>query len=359
MYYMTGLLNHVKRVQACVVEADGEATVNARDLSLDVRVGMQSRQFAPQFNSWRDGRRFYTPTFSADVRAFIGWRPYAARRWPATAEKLVFKDFASAAGVRTPVSWREASGGVRQFIIKQNKSSFGDGIRGPFERLEAANVLHRLKPGEYYEAFIPGRIAKAWYLNGAWLCLELRPPPFVVGDSRSTVLDLAVKRHPPPVDQLRLSWIVASQGHRLGDVLPDGKRVVIDFKYASLFDDWSFDNENVLSAVRDTSIGKQFQEAGQRLVSAIPDDMRHDTLITLDAIVDESDQVWFLEMNSNPMVHPDTYEAIIKNAFGISLSPSKAESEAKVSREPATSSAGRDGNGQLGREAARGGGSDT
>ncbi len=272
MYYLTGLLNHLKRIQAYIAEVGGDATINARDLSLDARVDGQSRRFLPQFNQWRDGRRFYTPTFSADVRAFIGWRPYEARRWPATADKLGFKDHALAAGIRTPAFWREASNDVRQFIVKQSRSSFGDGIRGPFERIEAGNPHHQLKAGEYYEAFVPGRIAKAWYLDGVWLCLELRPPPFITGDGRSTILDFAAKRHPHPIDQVSLSWMVACQGHRLGDIPQNGKRVVLDFKYASLFDDWSFENENMLGTIRDTSIGAQFQ-AGQLLLSAIPFDI--------------------------------------------------------------------------------------
>jgi len=99
-----------------------------------------------------------------------------------------------------------------------------------------------------------------------------------------------------------------------------------------LFDDWSFDNENVVAAVRDTAIGAQFEQAGRRLLAAIPPDMRGDTLFTLDAVVNAGDQAWFLEMNSNPMVHPDAYRAMIENAFGISisLSSSVAEPEAKV-----------------------------
>ena len=43
--------------------------------------------------------------------------------------------------------------------------------------------------------------------------------------------------------------------------------------------------------------------------------MRVDTLITLDAVVDANDKVWFLEINSNPAVHPDAYPALLKGAF--------------------------------------------
>jgi hypothetical protein len=315
MFFMTGLLNHLKRVQAYVVEAGGEASVDARDLSLEVTIGSQTRRFLPQFTQWRDGRRSYTPTFSAEVRAFIGWRPYAARRWAATAEKLAFKEYAQAADIRVPACWREPSADVRRFLVKQSQSSFGDKIRGPFERLDQANPHHALKQGDYYEAFVPGRIAKAWYLDGELVCLELRPPPFVVGDGHATILALAAKCNPLPIDEQALAWIVGAQGKRLDNVLEEGRRIVVDFKYASPFDSWTFDNENVLATVQDTDVGMQLKHAGRGLLTAIPPDMRHDTLITLDAVVDAEDRAWFLEMNSNPMVHPDIYPALLKSAF--------------------------------------------
>ena len=237
------------------------------------------------------------------------------RRWPATAEKLIFKQFARAAGVLTPDWWAGPAANVRRFLIKRNRSSFGDGIRGPFERLEAGNPLHALNADDYYEAFVPGRIAKAWYLDGELLCLEVRPPAFVVGDGRTTLLDLAAKRHISVVDEQALSWIVASQGRRLGDVPPEGQRVVVDYKYGSPMDGWSFENENVLAALRDSRIGAQFLHAGPVLLGAIPPDVRHGTVITLDAVIDADETVWFLEMNSNPMIHPDTYARTFHQAF--------------------------------------------
>jgi hypothetical protein len=314
MYYVTGLLNHLKAIQAYATKADAQALMDARDLSLEVRAGSESRRFQPQFFERRDGRRFYTPTFSANVTAFIGWRPDAARGWPTSVDKLLFKERAQAVGVRVPEVWREPSDAVRHFIIKRSRSSFGDGIRGPFQRVDPDSPHHRLAEGEYYEAFVPGRIAKAWYLEGALLCLELRPPPFVTGDGRSTLLELAAARLSDTVDQQPLSWIVAAQGRRLSDVVESGKSVVVDFKYGSSYDIWRFDNENVLSTVRDTSVGAQLREAGPLLLSAIPPENR-DTLITLDAVVDAKNQVWFLEMNSNPAVHPDVYPAMMESAF--------------------------------------------
>jgi hypothetical protein len=319
MYFVSGLLNHLKAVQKCMADLGGEATVNVDDLSLVVQVEREQRHFWPQFVIFRESRRLYSPAFTADVRAFIGWRPYQARRWPATADKLVFKEHAREVGVRVPEAWTEGGNEIRHVIVKQKRSSFGEGIRGPFERIDTPNPSQQLRAGEYYEAFIPGRIAKAWYLNGVLLCLELRPPPFVAGDGRSTVLELATVRSVQTVDQQALSWLIAAQGRRIGDILDIGKRLVVDFRYASPYEIGSFENENVLERLRDTEIGGQFQRAGHLLSSAIPEDMRADTLVTLDAVVDAEDKVWFLEINSNPSVHPDAYPALLRGALGLPM----------------------------------------
>ncbi|HZX85272.1 MAG TPA: hypothetical protein VFF19_16995 [Reyranella sp.] len=38
-------------------------------------------------------------------------------------------------------------------------------------------------------------------------------------------------------------------------------------------------------------------------------------MFTIDASVDAQSQAWLLEMNSNPMVHPDVYPAMLKSIF--------------------------------------------
>ncbi|WP_289295593.1 hypothetical protein [uncultured Reyranella sp.] len=315
MYYVSGLLNHLKVLQRCVAEFDGSATLDVSDLSLDVRIGASSRRFFPQFVIFRESRRLYSSAFTADVRAFIGWRPYEARRWPETADKLLFKKLALEVGVRVPGHWEQADANAERVLVKQRRSSFGEGIRGPFEFINDSNPEHQLKVDEYYESFVAGRIAKGWYLNGELLSLELRPPPFVTGDGRSTVLELARARSVQEVDERALSWIIGAQGRRLHDVLDADARVVVDFRYSSPYEIGSFINENVCETLRNTGIGRQFQQAGYSLLAAIPEEMRVDTLITLDAVVDANDKVWFLEINSNPAVHPDAYPALLKGAF--------------------------------------------
>ena len=76
-----------------------------------------------------------------------------------------------------------------------------------------------------------------------------------------------------------------------------------------------FVNENVLESVRGTPLGAQFERAGRDMRASIPEHTRDGTVFTLDAVVDAQDRAWFLEMNSHPMVHPDTYAAMFRSSF--------------------------------------------
>lgn len=315
MYYITSLLTHLKHVRDCMANLGGEAVVSVSDVALHLRIGKEVRHFQPQFSFTRDRQRHYTLTVEPHVVGFIGWRSHAPRSWPLSSQKLAFKAFVVAAGLRTPDSWQAPTDANRHFIVKNSKSSFGQGIRGPFEKLDLSDAMQRVEEGEFYETFVSGRILKAWYWDGALLCVELRPPPSVIGDGRSTVLELASRRVSREIDRQALAWMAAFQGLRLEDAPADGSRLMVDFRYGSSYEGGRFDNENVLSAVDQTPIGAQLRKAGEVLREGIPEEVRNDTLFTLDAVVDSEDRVWLLEMNSNPMVHPDAYPAMLRSAF--------------------------------------------
>jgi hypothetical protein len=315
MYYITSLLTHLRHVRDHMAASGGEAMVSAGDAALHLRIGEQVRHLQPQFSYTREGRRLYTTTFEAHVVGFVGWRPYPARSWPLAQDKRAFKTFAASAGLRTPPGWPAPSDEVKRFIVKQSDSSLGRGIRGPFATLDLANAAHRLADGEFYEAFALGRILKAWYWDGTPLAVELRPPPSIVGDGHSTVFELASQRATRAMDRQALAWLAAALGLRLDDKLEQGKRLVVDFRYGSPYDDVRFDNENVWSTVAQTSVGQQLRDAGRALQEGMPAEVRGNTLYTIDAVVDAENRVWLLGMNSNPMVHPDAYPTMLSSVF--------------------------------------------
>jgi hypothetical protein len=317
MFYIVNLMNHLKAIQRCMDDMRGSAIVNAKDLVTLVRVRGRSVHMQPQFTYMSDGRIRYTTEFEPKVSGFIGWRPYFTKRWELSTEKLKFKTYAYTCGIRTPPHSATEDGAPREFLIKKNRSSFGIGMRGPFRQIDRRKSDHLLQEGEYYEAFVPGRIAKAWYWDGELSALELRPPPMLKGNGRHSIAQLAQAQCTRDVDMTALAWIAAYQGRSIDSVLQQGDQMPIDFKYGSPYDAPSRENENVLQSYSGSTLIEQFITAGCALAQGIPESIRRHTLFTLDAVVDDADQVWFLEMNSNPMVHPDVYPVMLRGIFGI------------------------------------------
>jgi hypothetical protein len=323
MFYIANLMNHLKAIQRCMDDMRGSAILNVKDLILLVRARGRMVHMQPQFPYVKDGRIRYTLQFEPHVSGFIGWRPYFNKRWELSTEKLKFKACAERCGIRTPPHWLCYVPGMPTVVVKQNRSSFGIGIRGPFARTEAHLLQHVLQADEYYEAYVPGRIAKAWYWNGTLCALELRPQPMVQGDGRRAIRDLAAAQCTGEVHVAALSWMAAYHGHTLDTVLRDGEEMPVDFKYGSPYDRPSRENDNVLSRYRGSPLERQFVAAGEAFLKGIPEAIRGNTVFTLDAIVNDAGEAWFLEMNSNPMVHPDVYPSMMESLFNVASSTSQ------------------------------------
>ncbi|MBI5790274.1 MAG: hypothetical protein HZA63_02240 [Rhodocyclales bacterium] len=315
MYYVPTILNHLKAVHKLVRGQRGGARVDVESLVLEVSLRGRTRQFQPQFTISREQRIEYRPWFGPDVSGFIGWRPYFPRSWPLSADKPSFKDYARSNGLRVPPGSAVAPPDERPFIIKGKQSSFGVGMRGPFPAGDAGAPHAALAPQQFYETYVAGRIAKAWYWNGCWAALELRPPPRLLGDGRQTWRQLAQGRCRIAPDWSALETMAHFQGVKLDDISAEGASLQADFKYGTPYDPGCTTNENVIDGHRDSLIGRQFADAGPICLAGIPESLRDGVVFTLDAIVDDQDAVWFLEMNANPMVHPDVYPVMLDSLF--------------------------------------------
>ncbi len=291
--------------------------------SFQLRVSGRNRYYdlIPQFAYRKEGRYQYSPTMPADLDGigFIGWLPYFNKRWTAATDKLAFKEFCSANGLRTPRYSTQAADHLNGYIIKQPLSSFGYNIRGPFRNPDHADLRSRAGPNEYYEEFISGKIAKAWYWDDKLVCLELLPMPTVIGDGAHTLAQLiagAVVPPNAPLERGEIEALVRFQNVSLDEVIPVGKTVLADFRYGSPLFPQTMENRNVIAKLASTDAGRQFVSAGPALWRTIPDNERSATLYTVDAIVDGEDRVWLLEMNCNPTVHPDAYVSMLEGLFG-------------------------------------------
>jgi hypothetical protein len=322
MPYKNNLLFHMKGIHALLPRFNAEANVNLKTFQLEVRGRNRYYHMVPQYSYRADRRMGYTPYLRDDVKGFVGWLPYFNKRWTLAIDKLAFKDFCSANGLPTPRYWTRAADGIRDFIVKQRSSSFGYGIRGPFKTVELSGQEGTLKDNEYYEEFVPGKIAKVWYWNDNPVCLEMRDMPAVFGNGKLSLYDLMLLQANSsgvPPEQGEVATFARYQGFSPDDVVPSGTMVLADFRYGSVLIPLTLENINSLAEHANTLLGRQLAEAGPMFWRAIPEDMRTSTLYTIDAIVDAENRAWFLEANCNPMVHPDNYFPMFESMFGPAL----------------------------------------
>ncbi len=317
--FKIGTLHHVRALQPLLQRYKAEASIDAATFVLQVRARNRYYSLYPQFMSTVDGRTRYSTQPDEDVLGFVGWLPYFNRRWPIGTAKFPFKEYCAANGLRTPRMWRSPAADLRDFVVKINTGSFGQGLHGPFRSLDPSNPKQVLGGDGYYEAFIGGRILKAFFYEDRLACLEMLDMPSVEGNGKSSVRELVTPRLGPRTPQHEwqvLSEIVAFDGLTLDSVPEAGRRVVFDFRYGSSAHPITYRNTNVLPGMQDSPVVRELVESGRALWQGIPPELREATLFSVDAIADEGNHVWLLEMNCNPVCHPDVYPLMFERLFG-------------------------------------------
>lgn len=320
MMYLTGFLNHAASVRAAAAELGLRAHVDVNDMSLSITDGAHTHHWRARFvGATESGSTAYFDQWGANTLGFAGWLPYPTRSWHTSTDKIAFKTWALEHDIATPAACIAPDRIGGPFLIKKGRSSFGEGIRGPFRSYDPTDPRHQLADGEYYENFILGHIVKAWYWGGTWGAVEFRRPPVAVGDGQSTLRALAQAK--PKTGGREDDWDSLETLARfcglgsVDDVPAAGREVLIDFKYASRYEPMQRENRNTIHQIRQTPLAPQFEQAGRVFTQSVKEFADENVLFTLDAMVDSEGTVWFLEMNSNPMVHPDMYWIILRDQF--------------------------------------------
>jgi hypothetical protein len=318
--YRTGFYSHACAVNDAAAALGLRASIDLGDHRLEVRGRDRSFRLHGQFLlGLEGGRQGYSPYAGERTVGFIGWLPYFNKRWPIGSGKAPFKEYCRANGLRTPKMWSAPAEGMRDFVVKRPDSSFGLGLRGPFASREKADAAGAYTPGAYYEAFIRGRIIKAFYWNERPACVEILDMPAVAGDGTSTLRALIERKHgkrPLASEEWpALQEIAAYGGFGLDAVPPKGERILADFRFSSLLHAPSDGNSNLLGSIRGSALERQLVDCGRTLWLGIPEDRRPGSLFSVDAILDDEDRLWLLEMNCNPICHPDVYPLMLEWLF--------------------------------------------
>jgi hypothetical protein len=319
MSYITAYFQHSQAVEDAARRLGVKATVRLSDGTLRLEDGTRGEVWIPKYMAVLNGRSVYLPSRAPGVTGFAGWMPYPVRQWPVATDKITFKRFAIANRVATPAACFDPARIAGPFIIKPTASSFGEGIRGPFLSYDPGQPDHELADGDYYENFVVGHIGKAWCWGDRCIALHLDPPVTVTGDGKAPLRDLVCAL--PNAQETAHDWPLISRlaaygGATLDDVLPQGKEVLAEFRYGPRYTAASGQaNPNILPRLQGTDLARQFSHAAQVFACSLAPELR-DSFYTLDAIVDSNGEAQFLEMNCNPLVHPDLYDPMMTTRFG-------------------------------------------
>ena len=228
--FKRNILQHMLAVGYWMQTRQASGGMDPATATLELSRAGRTLRLTPQFVvEGAGGPITYVPRLQSGVSGFVGWLPYYNRQWPHATHKLAFKEHLQRAGLRTP-AWGvgPAQPGVA-YLVKAQQSTFGRGMRGP---LPASHPV-ALAEGEYWEAFVPGALVKAWYWGGALQVAEVIDPPRVQGDGQQTVAQLASQLlGPAAVAHMSLD-LLALQG-LTPDSVPPAKGVVgLDYRYLS------------------------------------------------------------------------------------------------------------------------------
>lgn len=321
MAYGTNWFIHFRAVSECLRRIGGRATCSMETGALDIRAHGRRVELLAQFGLFRPGGIGYSQTLLETTSFFIGWRPYGNRVWPLSFDKRAFKAFCRGNGVAVPRQWSRAEDVEADVLIKRGVSSFSEGINGPYTQAAVRGSSRVLANGEFFEEFIAGDIIKVWYWNATPVCLEVFPMPTVTGDGTRTLRQLIrrVKVPHAEADWQALQTIAEYQGLALDEVVPQGRRVLVEFRYQSILHRVrpDFPNLNALASFAETPLMDQLRRGGEIFWRGIPEPTRQNTLFTVDGVLDRNGTACFVEMNSNPAVHPDAYAPMLDGLFEI------------------------------------------
>jgi hypothetical protein len=305
-------LQHALAVSQWMQAHDAKGGIDPRSQMMEIHCNGRTVRFWPQFmvpNA--DGGIGFTPHLQTDVTSFVSWLPYFNKKWPVAQDKLAFKAFAHTHGLRTPAWSHNVSDAKGAFIAKAARSSLGVGLRGPFQA--GADVT--LADGEYVEQFIIGRLLKAWYWNGELAVAEVVDMPTVRGDGQHTVRQLAVLQLGAapgvalPEELLHLQRASASAVPRAGQV------VVVEYRYMSPLNPAITQDHNVRDRIAGSALEASLAEFGRHCLNDVPADLREHCAFSVDGVIDQAGQLWFLEVNCNPLLHPSFYDAMLSSLF--------------------------------------------
>jgi len=337
MSYIPVTLNHFRAVKAWADSCDAQVDLDVRTFNLEVKLRNRYYTLKPRFLVVNQGRVAYATSLVKDVTGFIGWLPYEVLQWDLSQDKLLFKKFLESASLKFPATWSSLEDVDGDFLVKLSNGSFGYQIAGPHRQSESRAVTLVRDEGpdkkggnlKFAEQFITGTNLKVWYWGAKAFYAHVHPYPTIVGDGVSTVQALvdvrlarAGEKAWTPDEEGNLKASLAFQQARPADVPEQGREIWIDFRYGRQYkpSSTSADTDNDLGGINE-QVRRQIDLAGVKAAEAAMRRFKAPVLYSIDGVVDEEGAVWWLEINSNPILPPDGYPLVFASLFGPAKKP--------------------------------------
>ena len=325
MPYITFALPHLQAVKAWMQARKGQAQLNVLNFELELKCRNRYFLLYPQFVMEDKGQLQYVNEFWEQARGFAGWLPYARPlRWPLWQDKLQFKQALEEIGLRTPAYSSTGAGLAHDYVLKGLQGSFGKGIYGPF-RVGGAmpSISTQTKAEVFAEQFVPGKSLKVWFWGHKAFYAQMHERPTVVGDGFSNVQTLLsnklsaigqdISTYP---EMASVVQALAYQEVNLQTVLKQDQKVWLDFRYGRLFAPWAAtEAEDDVLPQLSAEVQDQFIVLGRFVAQTLAPIYQAPVLYAVDAQLDEQGQVWYLEINSNPMLPPAGYALVLSTLF--------------------------------------------
>ncbi|MCA3176875.1 MAG: hypothetical protein ING36_15315 [Burkholderiales bacterium] len=334
--YVADIYSHLRTIQQWTNKYRAKANINFSTFQMEIIANHRHYVFYPRFMSGTNqGQRYYTDFPIEDTSGFIGWLPYRPLNFDLSDNKLAFKEFMQQAGFLTPRCWSSYNEINAGFIIKGQNGSFGAEIAGPFRVQKNFSMPQTEKV--FFEQFVQGNIIKIWCWSDKPFFSHKHTYPVVYGDGKSSLHTLIDQRlflfgskYEIINSQKIIEACIQFQGYELNTILPPAIPVWIDFRYGYSHFAFARAAIDALAAEElnrcfsyENALPKYSQKIADQINSVVKTCSEYlqkkypaPILFALDACIDDAEQVWWLEINSNPSLPPVGYNLIFSDLFG-------------------------------------------
>jgi hypothetical protein len=191
----------------------------------------------------------------------------------------------------------------------------------------------------YAERFIAGTNVKVWFWGATPFYAHRNDYPQVTGDGSKSLRDLVAKRLNaigigndaassmaalPQGDRKAMQSSLAYQGAAWDETPTAGQSIWLDYRYGRLYDTGAASNksDNALQTF-EAPARQRIDSIGAMLADAIKPLFPVPVLFSVDGVLDAAGDLWWLEMNSNPILPPEGYPLILNSLFGHIDGPSR------------------------------------